>query len=101
MNCDHIDNGQGFNWGKTSDAYARYRDIYPPQLFEKLHTFGVDIAGSRWLDLGTGTGVAPRAMAHYGADIVGTDISPEQITQAKRLSATIPNIRYLTAPAES
>ena len=24
-----IDNGRGFDWGRTSQDYAKYRDIYP------------------------------------------------------------------------
>jgi hypothetical protein len=31
-----IDHGKPFDWKNTSDAYARYRDIYPDVLFEKL-----------------------------------------------------------------
>lgn len=32
-----VDNGQDFDFGKTSAEYAKYRDIYPPRTFtEKL-----------------------------------------------------------------
>lgn len=95
-----IDNGQSFDFGKTSAEYARYRDIYPKELYDKLYALGVGKSGTRWLDLGTGTGVIPRGLAEYGADIVGTDISEEQIEQAKNLSNGIYNITYEVASAE-
>ena len=81
-----IDSGKGFDWGRTSADYAKYRDIYPPQFYEKLLSRGIGTKGQRILDLGTGTGVLPRAMYPYGAHFTGTDISPEQIVHAKRLA---------------
>ncbi len=39
------------------------------------------------MDLGTGTGVLPRNMYRYGATWTGTDISENQIAEAKRLAA--------------
>ncbi len=95
-----VDNGKRFDFGKTSKEYAKYRDIYPESLYERLHEIGIGTVGSRWLDLGTGTGVFPRGMAKYGADIVGADISENQILEAKRLSEGMENITYLVASAE-
>ena len=73
-----IDEGQKFDFGKTSKFYAKHRDIYPEELFDRLHKIGIGTEGSQWLDLGTGTGVVPRGMAKYGADIIATDISENQ-----------------------
>ena len=81
-----VDEGKQFDFGKTSKQYAKYRDIYPKELFQKIYEIGIGTKGSRWLDLGTGTGVIPRGMAKYGADIVATDISENQIAEAKELS---------------
>ncbi|MBR5375764.1 MAG: methyltransferase domain-containing protein [Lachnospiraceae bacterium] len=77
-----IDAGKAFDWGKTSKEYARYRDIYPEEFYDRIVSRGLCIKGQKVLDLGTGTGVLPRNMYRYGADWVGTDISPEQIEQA-------------------
>ncbi len=30
-----VDDGKAFDFGKTSKAYAKYRDIYPEEVFEK------------------------------------------------------------------
>ena len=88
-----IDAGKAFDWGRTSKEYARYRDIYPEKFYRKVIDRGLCVKGQRVLDLGTGTGVLPRNLYPYGADWTGTDISPEQIAEAKRLSEEAENMR--------
>ncbi len=84
---DRLDAGKAFDWGRTSGEYAKYRDIYPEYFYRKIVDRGLCISGQIVLDLGTGTGVLPRNMYRYGAEWTGTDISPEQIEQAKILAA--------------
>lgn len=96
-----VDNGQKFDFGKTSLDYAKYRDIYPKELYNKLYSLGVGKCGTDWLDLGTGTGVIPRGLAKHGANIYAVDISPEQIDQAKHLSGGFGNIKYSVCSAEN
>ena len=31
-----IDSGKAFDWGKTSEDYAKYRDIYPDEFYRKI-----------------------------------------------------------------
>lgn len=81
-----IDKGKAFDWGKTSKDYAKYRDVYPDIFYEKLAAKKLGVKGQKVLDLGTGTGVLPRNMYRFGAEWIGTDISANQIEQAKRLS---------------
>ena len=95
-----IDNGQRFDFGKTASEYAKYRDIYPKELYDRLFSLGVGRPGSAWLDLGTGTGVIPRGLADHGAKIIGVDISKEQIEQAQKLSENYQNITYIASPVE-
>ena len=95
-----VDDGQKFDFGKTSKEYAKYRDIYPEELFVKLHELGIGKKGTKWLDLGTGTGVMPRGMAHYGADIVAVDVAENQIKAARELSKDFTNIQYEVCSAE-
>ncbi len=98
---DRIDSGKGFDWGRTSKEYARYRDIYPEEFYQKIVNRGLCTEGQRVLDLGTGTGVLPRNMYKYGAEWTGTDISPEQIEQAKILAdASNMKIDFLAVPTE-
>lgn len=94
-----IDNGKAFDWGKTSESYAKYRDIYPEIFYNKIVNRGICINGQKVLDLGTGTGVLPRNMYKYGAEWTGTDISENQIRKAIELSEGM-NIKYITSSTE-
>ena len=84
---NRIDAGKAFDWGRTSEEYARYRDIYTQEFYQKIVDRGLCVESQNVLDIGTGTGVLPRNMYRYGARWTGTDISPEQIEQARKLSA--------------
>ncbi len=86
MKIDQIDSGADFDFGRTSKDYARYRDIYPESLYQKVYFSGIGKKDQKVLDLGTGTGVFPRGMYNYGAEYYGIDISKEQIDEAKRIS---------------
>lgn len=97
-----VDHGAGFDFGRTAAQYARFRDIYPPELYDRLYALGVGRPGTGWLDVGTGTGVLPLHLYERGAQCVGADISAEQIEEAKALAAerNAP-IRFLACAAES
>ena len=96
-----IDNGKPFDWGRTSEDYAKFRDIYPDEFYQKITDLGLCVKGQDVLDIGTGTGVLPRNMFRYGANWTGTDISPEQIAQAVRLSQEAGmEIVYRAVPTE-
>ena len=101
MQNDQINAGQAFDWGRTSEDYAKYRDIYPPMFYHKILDLGLCTNGQRVLDLGTGTGVLPRNLYQYGARFTGADPSANQIAQARRLSQKRGmDIAYVVASAE-
>lgn len=83
---NRFDDGKSFDFGRTSESYAKYRDIYPEEFYKRIVERGLCIKGQSVLDIGTGTGVLPRNIYAYGANFVGTDISAEQIEQAKALA---------------
>ena len=87
MQISNIDSGKSFDWGNTSKDYAKYRDIYPKEFYQYILDLGLCKDGQKILDIGTGTGVLPRNMYQFGGKWVGTDISENQIEQAKRLAA--------------
>ena len=95
-----IDSGNAFDWGKTSEDYAKYRDIYPQAFYDALISRGLCVKNQTVLDLGTGTGVLPRNMYRYGAKWTGCDISENQIKLARRLSEGM-NIEYIAGSAET
>lgn len=95
-----IDGGRPFDWGRTSADYARFRDIYPEQFYQKILDRNLCVDGQSVLDLGTGTGVLPRNMYRYGAKWTAADISENQIQQAKILSEGM-NIDYRAVSTEN
>lgn len=95
----NIDSGRPFDWGRTSGDYARFRDIYPQEFYDRIIGRNLCRNGQNVLDIGTGTGVLPRNLYRYGAKWTGTDISEEQIRQARMLSEHM-DIEYYTMPAE-
>lgn len=96
----NIDAGKAFDFVKTSLDYAKYRDIYPQIFYDKIISCNLCIKGQNVLDIGTGTGVIPRNMYRYGAKWTGTDISENQIEQAKLLSKDM-DIAYYASSTES
>lgn len=96
----NIDGGKAFDWGKVSEDYAKFRDIYPQEFYDKILSRKLCMNGQRVLDIGTGTGVLPRNLYRYGAKWTGTDISKNQINQAKILSQGM-DIDYFALPAEN
>ena len=101
MIIQEIDKGKPFDWGKTSDDYAKYRDIYPQEFYNYILNLGLCKDGQKVLDIGTGTGVLPRNMYKYGAEWTGTDIAENQIEQAKRVAEDAGmHIDFLVSKAE-
>lgn len=102
MKLNHIDQGGEFDFGRTSEDYARYRDVYPASMYEKLVQFGVGLSGQRVLDLGSGTAILPLNMRKYGARFVAADISENQIAFGRQLAAErgIDGIEFRVCPAE-
>ena len=94
------DQGRPFDWGRSTEDYAAYRDIYPVSFFETILRSGIGRAGQRILDLGTGTGVVPRGMAGFGASWTGLDASRDQIEAARQRTTDMPNIDWSIGTAE-
>ncbi len=103
MKLDFIDNGGEFDFGRTSNDYAKYRDIYPDSMYEKLKAFGIGKKGQKILDLGSGTAVLPVNMSGTGAEFTATDISENQIAYGRKLAEGkgIKNISFKVCPAEN
>ncbi|MBQ7595108.1 MAG: class I SAM-dependent methyltransferase [Clostridia bacterium] len=102
MQVSGVDGGQQFDFGKTSESYSKYRDIYPDLLYDILKSLGTAKDGSSWLDLGTGTGILPRNLYNPKADITAVDIAENQIEHAKADAAeNNMKIKYIVSAAES
>ncbi len=86
MNPEFIDGGQAFDFGRTSALYARFRDIYPQSMYQKLIALGIGKRNQHILDLGSGTAVLPVNLYHTGAVFTATDISANQVAFGQRLA---------------
>jgi SAM-dependent methyltransferase len=89
-------------FASTAGYYARYRPGYPPEVLARVRAaFGLDGSG-RLLDLGCGTGEIARALHADFAEVVGLDLSPEMIAEARRQCdrAGISNARWHCLAAE-
>jgi len=81
-------------FAKVSALYAEARPDYPTELIERIIQFSGIAPGGRILDIGCGNGQASLPFAERGHEVLGIDISAEQIAIAKEKAAGIPNIRY-------
>jgi SAM-dependent methyltransferase len=79
--------GKQIDFGKTADDYGRYRAGFPAELYRRLEKLGVGVGCQRVLDLGTGTGYLGRGFARQGCRVMGLDMSPSLMREARRLDA--------------
>jgi len=82
------------HFGSVSSHYADSRPTYPAELYAYLQ--GLCAAHHIVWDCGAGSGQASRALVDYFDQVIATDASPQQISQA----APHPHIDYRVAPAE-
>ena len=82
------------NFSTKSSDYARYRPIYPPEVFEFLNSL---LAGKQnaW-DCGTGNGQVAVELAKIFRNVYATDISEQQLKNAVQKE----NIMYSQQSAE-
>lgn len=102
MKKDNIDKGREFDFGKTSENYALYRNIYPKSMYDKLISFGIGRKGQKILDLGSGTAILPLNLYQTGAEFTASDISENQIMYGKKMTRSkgIENIKFKVCSAE-
>lgn len=77
-----------------SDIYARYRPLYPKELYDFLLAHVKEKKAA--LDCGTGNGQCAGELADYFGEVQATDISEKQIANA----ITKPNLHYHICSAE-
>lgn len=84
----------GDHFSTVATEYSAFRPRYPRALFEFLSTI-VEQHRLAW-DCGAGTGQATLDLADFFDEVIGTDVSAEQIGRAPQH----PKITWLVCPAE-
>jgi ubiquinone/menaquinone biosynthesis C-methylase UbiE len=79
-----------------SGVTSRWRDPVQRESLEALQLGAED----RLLDVGCGTGAAVRSAASVTASVVGIDLSPEMIRQARELASGLANVHFEIADSE-
>jgi ubiquinone/menaquinone biosynthesis C-methylase UbiE len=60
------------------------------------------LPGQKYLDVGSGNGAAPIAVAQrFGLEVTGVDIDPEQIALARAAAQGVPGVRFMTLDGRS
>lgn len=72
-------------WDKVAGqrVYAAFDEDEYREVFTA--TLGTELAGTTVIDIGSASGVSAAILASYGANVVGIDISPDLIAQAKAM----------------
>lgn len=83
------------HFSRDSAAYAKFRPVYPPELFQWLATLPARRA-TAW-DCGTGTGQAAAMLTPYFSRVLASDPSRAQVKSADRSTG----VRYFAALGES
>lgn len=83
------------NFSSHASSYARFRPVYPQQLFDFLIPL-VSQKDTAW-DCGCGNGQVASALSAYFKQVEATDISQKQMDHAVKKE----NIFYREAPAEN
>lgn len=81
-------------FSEQSKTYAKYRPVYPQELFDYILQF-VGERNCAW-DCATGNGQAANVLAGYFKKVEASDISEAQISNAVKK----PNVEYHICPAE-
>lgn len=80
-------------------TYDRFRPSYPSAIIDAL--FDGLPAGCAVADVGCGTGISTRAIAGRAGTVIGVDPGTDMIRQASERCADLPNVSFVTAPAEA
>jgi len=79
-----------------SGVTSRWRDPVQRESLEALQLGAED----RLLDVGCGTGAACRSAASVTASVVGIDLSPEMVRQAREFASGLANVHFEIADSE-
>lgn len=89
------------SFDSIGDQYDRYRPVYPEPLFDDLFSLSGARAGSRVLEIGSGTGIATLPVAQRGCDLVCLEPGARLAEIARRKLDDARNVRIIQETFES
>ncbi|HTS73314.1 MAG TPA: methyltransferase domain-containing protein [Gaiellaceae bacterium] len=88
-------------FGRTAERIAELQDTRAAELEEKIVRFVAPTGDERALDSGTGTGALAFALAPHVREVVGVDVVPELLEQARKRAAQVPNATFVEGDANA
>jgi SAM-dependent methyltransferase len=86
-------------FGKTAERIAALQDARAAALEEKIVRFVAPGGDERALDSGTGSGALAFALAPHVREVVGVDLVPELLEQARKRAEQVPNVTFVEGDA--
>src|SRR5206468_1459300 len=85
--------------GASAELIASRQDARAAELAETVRTFVQPGGDERALDVGTGTGALALALAPHVREVVGVDLVPALLEQARARSSGHPNVSFVEGDA--
>jgi ubiquinone/menaquinone biosynthesis C-methylase UbiE len=85
----------------TADLVAAYADERASWLADRVRRFVEPRGDERTLDAGTGTGALAFALAPLVREVVGVDLVPELLAEARRRAEASPNVEFVEGDVTS
>jgi SAM-dependent methyltransferase len=86
-------------FGRTAERIAALQDARAAELEQKIVRFVAPRGDERALDSGTGTGALAFALAPHVREVVGADVVPELLEQARKRAEQFPNVTFVEGDA--
>jgi ubiquinone/menaquinone biosynthesis C-methylase UbiE len=86
-------------FGKTAERIAALQDARAAELEQKILRFVVPAGDERAIDSGTGSGALAFALAPHVREVVGVDVVPELLEQARKRAEQVPNVTFVEGDA--
>ena len=86
-------------FARTAERIAELQDARAASLEQDIVRFVVPSGDERALDSGTGSGALAFALAPHVREVVGVDLVPELLEQARKRAERFPNVTFLEGDA--
>ena len=86
-------------FGKTAERIAELQDARAAELEQQIVRLVAPSGDERALDSGTGTGALAFALAPHVREVVGLDVVPQLLEQARKRATDVPNVTFAEGDA--